>query len=143
MEIKSEQSTPTVEEGVTLIVEDEGNPIKEKPLLSVEGDASDIEEAAVAVKAPAAKPRKKVATKAKRKKPAAKSKRPKQAAKPVAKKEPLTADEIRETLTDVKTQIVEVGLEPAREAFSSWSETVRGAVGGFMSGLLGEKEKKK
>tara|TARA_R100001143_G_scaffold56654_1_gene53425 strand:+ start:613 stop:990 length:378 start_codon:yes stop_codon:yes gene_type:complete len=111
---------------------------------------SDVEEAASAVEEVAAKPKKVAAKKGtakkapvKRKKPTARSKRPKKAAEPVAKKEPLTADEIRETLTDVKTQIVAVGLEPAREAFSSWSETVRGAVGGFMSGLLGEKEKKK
>ena len=113
-------------------------------------DASVAEEAPAVVEAPPAKPKKVVAKKSatkkapvRRKNPTARSKRPQQAAKPVAKKEPLTTDEIRETLTDVKTQIVAVGLEPAREAFSSWSETVRGAVGGFMSGLLGEKEKKK
>ena len=113
-------------------------------------ETKDAEEAVSAAEAPAAKPKKVAAKKSsakkasvKRKKPTAKSKRPSKAPEPVAKKEPLTADEIRATFTDVKAQIVEVGLEPVTTALTSWSETVRGAFGGFMSGLLGEKEKKK
>ena len=152
METKLQQSsdTPEVKEEGTPIVEGGGNPTEKESLLGVGEVTSDVEEATAVIEAPVAKPKKVAAKKSttkkapvRRKKPTAKSKRPEQAAEPVAKKEPLTAAEIRETLTDAKTQIVEVGLEPVTTALTSWSETVRGAVGGFMSGLLGEKEKKK
>ena len=108
-------------------------------------ETKDVEETTTTVEAVVkptkATPKKKAPVR--RKKPTARSKRPRQAAKPVAKKEPLTTDEIRATLTDAKAQIVEVGLEPVTTALASWSSTIRGAVGGFMDGLLGEKEKKK
>ena len=145
METKLQQSsdTPEVKEEGAPIVESGGTPTEEESLLGVGEVTSDVEAAAVVVEAPTTKPRKKVATKAKRKKPTAKSKRPKQAAKPVVKETPLTADEIRVTLTNAKTQLVEVGLEPVTTALTSWSSTIRGAGGGFMDGLLGEKEKKK
>ena len=105
-----------------------------------------VEEATRVVKAVVDKPKKATPKKkavVKRKKPTAKSKRPKQTAEPVAKETPITTAEIRATLTDAKTQLVEVGLEPVTTALASWSSTIRGAVGGFMDGLLGEKEKKK
>ena len=104
-----------------------------------------VEEATRVVKAVVDKPKKATPKKkavVKRKKPATRSKRPRQAAKPVVKETPLTAAEIRETLTDAKTQLVEVGLEPVTTALASWSSTIRGAVGGFMDGLLNTKGKK-
>ena len=58
-----------------------------------------------------------------------------------AAKAPLTADEIRATLTDAKTQIVEVGLAPVTAALASWSETIRDTVSGALSGLLSNKKK--
>jgi len=105
-----------------------------------------VEEATRVVKAVVDKPKKATPKKkavVKRKKATAGSQRPKQADEPVVKETPLTAAEIRATLTDAKTQLVEVGLEPVTTALASWSSTIRGAVGGFMDGLLGEKEKKK
>jgi hypothetical protein len=65
-----------------------------------------------------------------------------QVAEPVVKETPITAAEIRETLTDAKTQLVEIGLEPVTTALASWSSTIRGAVGGFMDGLLNTRGKK-
>jgi hypothetical protein len=104
-----------------------------------------IEEATRVVKAVVDKPKKATPKKkavVKRKKPTAKSKRPRQTAEPVVKETPLTAAEIRETITDAKTQLVEVGLEPVTTALASWSSTIRGAVGGFMDGLLNTRGKK-
>ena len=110
---------------------------------------SDIEETVAAVEAPVAKPKKVAAKKSatkkvpvKRKKPTAKRQRPRKAAEPVVKETPITAAEIRETLTDAKTQLVEIGLEPVTTALASWSSTIRGAVGGFMDGLLNTRGKK-
>ena len=104
-----------------------------------------VEEAASAVGAVVDKPKKATPKKkavVKRKKPTARSKRPRQTAEPAVKETPLTAAEIREALTDAKTQLVEVGLEPVTTALASWSSTIRGAVGGFMDGLLNTKGKK-
>ena len=104
-----------------------------------------VEEATRVVKAVVDKPKKATPKKkavVKRKKATARSKRPKQAAEPVVKETPITAAEIRETLTDAKTQLVEIGLEPVTTALASWSSTIRGAVGGFMDGLLNTRGKK-
>ena len=105
-----------------------------------------VEEGASAVEAVVEpEPEKVVAKKkatTKRKKATAKSKRPMQAAEPVVKETSLTAAEIRTTLTDAKTQLVEIGLEPVTTALASWSSTIRGAVGGFMDGLLNTRGKK-
>ena len=104
-----------------------------------------VEEATRVVKAVVDKPKKATPKKkavVKRKKPTPRSKRPRQAAKPVVEETPLTAAEIRETLTDAKAQLVEVGLEPVTTALASWSSTIRGAVGGFMDGLLNARGKK-
>ena len=104
-----------------------------------------VEEAISVVEAVVDKPKKAAPKKkavVKRKKPTARSKRPRQAAEPVAKETPITTAEIRETLIDAKTQLVEVGLEPVTTALASWSSTIRGAVGGFMDGLLNTRGKK-
>ena len=104
-----------------------------------------VEEATRVVKAVVDKPKKATPKKkavVKRKKPTAGSQRPKQAAEPVVKETPITAAEIRETITDAKTQLVEIGLEPVTTALASWSSTIRGAVGGFMDGLLNTRGKK-
>ena len=92
------------------------------------------------VKPKKATPKKKAVVK--RKKATTRSQRPKQADEPVVKETPLTAAEIRETITDAKTQLVEIGLEPVTTALASWSSTIRGAVGGFMDGLLNARGKK-
>jgi len=116
-----------------------------KPDSPVEEGASVVEEVASAVEAVVDKPKKATPKKkavVKRKKPTARSKRPRQTAEPVVKETPLTAAEIRETITDAKTQLVEVGLEPVTTALASWSSTIRGAVGGFMDGLLNTRGKK-
>ena len=104
-----------------------------------------VEEATRVVEAVVDKPKKATPKKkavVKRKKATTRSKRPKQAAEPVVKETPITAAEIRETLTDAKTQLVEIGLEPVTTALASWSSTIRGAVGGFMDGLLNTRGKK-
>ena len=105
-------------------------------------ETKDAKEAAVAVKAPAAKPRKKVATKAKRKKPTAKSKRPTQAAKPVAPPPPpLTMKELKEQGVQAKQEIVSAVVEPALEAAGSLSQTIRDTIGGAFAGLLSRKKR--
>ena len=102
----------------------------------------DIEEATVVVEAPVAKPRKKVATKAKRKKPTAKSKRPKQAAKPVAPPPPpLTIKELKEQGVQAKQELVNAVVEPALEAAGSLSQTIRDTIGGAFAGLLSRKRR--
>ena len=111
-----------------------------KPDSPVEEGASLVEEAVKVVQAVVDKPKKatpKKKAQVKRKKAANKK-----LAEPVAKETPLTAAEIRETLTDAKTQLVEIGLEPVTTALASWSSTIRGAVGGFMDGLLHTRGKK-
>ena len=116
-----------------------------KPDSPVEEGASVVEEAARTVEALVDKPKKTTPKKkvvVTRKKPTPRSKRPKQTAEPVAKETPITTAEIRETLTDAKAQLVEVGLEPVTTALASWSSTIRGAVGGFMDGLLNTRGKK-
>ena len=105
-------------------------------------DASDIEEAAAAVEAPVAKPRKKVATKAKRKQPTAKSKRPRQVAKPVAPPPPpLTIKELKEQGVQAKQELVNAVVEPALEAAGSLSQTIRDTIGGAFAGLLSRKRR--
>jgi len=105
-------------------------------------DASDIEEAAAAVEAPTAKPRKKVAAKAKRKKPTAKKQRPKQAAKPVAPPPPpLTIKELKEQGAQAKQELVSAVIEPALEAAGSLSQTIRDTIGGAFAGLLSRKRR--
>ncbi len=87
-----------------------------------------------------ATPRKKAVVK--RKKPTPKKQRPRKVAAPVAPVPvPLTAAEIRETLTDARTQFVGVVAEPVTTALAAWSETARAAIGGFVEGLLGHKKK--
>ena len=116
-----------------------------KPDSPVEEGASVVEEVASAVEAVVDKPKKATPKKkavVKRKKATARSKRPRQVAEPVVKETPITTAEIRETLTDAKTQLVEIGLEPVTTALASWSSTIRGAVGGFMDGLLNTRGKK-
>ena len=109
----------------------------------------DIEEAAVAVEAPVAKPKKVVAKKratkkasVKRKKPTAKSKRPKQAAKPVAPPPPpLTLQELKEQGAQAKKELVSAVIEPALEAAGSLSQTIRDTIGGAFAGLLSRKRR--
>ena len=109
----------------------------------------DIEEAAVAVEAPVAKPKKVVAKKratkkasVKRKKPTAKSKRPKQAAKPVAPPPPpLTIKELKEQGVQAKQELVNAVVEPALEAAGSLSQTIRDTIGGAFAGLLSRKKR--
>ena len=109
----------------------------------------DIEEAAVAVEAPVAKPKKVVekkrATKkasVKRKTPTAKSKRPKQAAKPVAPPPPpLTIKELKEQGVQAKQELVNAVVEPALEAAGSLSQTIRDTIGGAFAGLLSRKKR--
>ena len=104
-----------------------------------------VEEATRVVKAVVDKPKKatpKKKAQVKRKKATKKKPAARQAAKPVVKETPLTTAEIRETITDARTQLVEVGLEPVTTALASWSSTIRGAVGGFMDGLLNTRGKK-
>ena len=105
-----------------------------------EGDGV-VQEAASAVEAPTAKPRKKVATKAKRKKPTAKSKRRKTAAKPVAPPPPLTLDELKEQGVQAKREIVSAVIEPAVEVVGSLSQTIRDTIGGAFAGLLSRKKR--
>jgi len=112
---------------------------------AVEEGSSDVEEAASVVEAVVDKPKKATSKKkavVKRKKATARSKRPRQATKPVVEPAPvpLTVDEVRKVAIEAKDQLVVVALEPAVEALASWSETIRGAVGGFMDGLLGKKK---
>ena len=113
-------------------------------------EVKDVEEAASAVEAPAAKPRKKVAAKmvtaktasVKRKTPTAKSKRPKQAAKPVAPPPPpLTIKELKEQGVQAKQELVSAVLEPALEAAGSLSQTIRDTIGGAFAGLLSRKRR--
>ena len=104
-----------------------------------------VEEATRVVEAVVDKPKKatpKKKAQVKRKKATKKKLAARQAAEPVVKETPLTTAEIRETLTDAKTQLVEIGLEPVTTALASWSSTIRGAVGGFMDGLLNTRGKK-
>ena len=104
-----------------------------------------VEEATMVVKAVVDKPKKatpKKKAQVKRKKATKKKLAARQAAEPVVKETPLTTAEIRETITDAKTQLVEIGLEPVTTALASWSSTIRGAVGGFMDGLLNARGKK-
>jgi outer membrane biosynthesis protein TonB len=104
-----------------------------------------VEEATRVVKAVVDKPKKatpKKKAQVKRKKATKKKPAARQAAKPVVKETPLTTAEIRETITDARTQLVEIGLEPVTTALASWSSTIRGAVGGFMDGLLNARGKK-
>ena len=112
-------------------------------------EVKDVEEAASAVEAPAAKPKKVAAKKVtakkapvKRKKPTAKSKRPKQAAKPVAPPPPpLTIKELKEQGAQAKQEIVSAVLEPALEAAGSLSQTIRDTIGGAFAGLLSRKRR--
>ena len=104
-----------------------------------------VEEATRVVEAVVDKPKKatpKKKAQVKRKKATKKKLAARQAAEPVVKETPITTAEIRETLTDAKTQLVEIGLEPVTTALASWSSTIRGAVGGFMDGLLNTRGKK-
>ena len=104
-----------------------------------------VEEATRVVKAVVDKPKKatpKKKAQVKRKKATKKKPAARQVAEPVVKETPLTTAEIRETITDAKAQLVEVGLEPVTTALASWSSTIRGAVGGFMDGLLNTRGKK-
>ena len=105
-------------------------------------ETKDAEEAVSVTEAPVAKPRKKVATKAKRKKPIAKSKRPKQAAKPVAPPPPpLTIKELKEQGAQAKQELVNAVIEPALEAAGSLSQTIRDTIGGAFAGLLSRKRR--
>ena len=113
-------------------------------------EVKDVEEAASAVEAPAAKPRKKVAAKkvtakkasVKRKKPIAKSKRPRKAAKPVAPPPPpLTIKELKEQGAQAKQELVSAVVEPALEAAGSLSQTIRDTIGGAFAGLLSRKKR--
>ena len=106
----------------------------------VEEGASLVEEAVKVVQAVVDKPKK--ATPKKKAQVKRKKATKKKLAEPVAKETPLTAAEIRETLTDAKTHLVAGGLEPVTTALASWSSTIRGAVGGFMDGLLNTRGKK-
>ena len=102
----------------------------------------DIEDATVVVEAPVAKPRKKVATKAKRKKPTAKSKRRKPAARPVAPPPPpLTLEELKEQGREAKQEVINAVVEPALEAVGSLSQTIRDTIGGAFAGLLSRKKR--
>ena len=104
-----------------------------------------IEEATRVVEAVVDKPKKatpKKKAQVKRKKATKKKPAARQTAEPVVKETPLTTAEIRETITDARAQLVEVGLEPVTTALTSWSSTIRGAVGGFMDGLLNTRGKK-
>jgi len=105
-------------------------------------ETKDAEEAVSTVEAPVAKPRKKVATKAKRKKPTAKSKRPRKAAKPVAPPPPpLTIKELKEQGAQAKQELVSAVVEPALEAAGSLSQTIRDTIGGAFAGLLSRKKR--
>ena len=112
-------------------------------------DASDVEETASAVEAPAAKPKKVAAKKSsakkasvKRKKSTAKSKRPKQAAKPVAPPPPpLTLEELKEQGREAKQEAINAVVEPALEAVGSLSQTIRDTIGGAFAGLLSRKKR--
>jgi hypothetical protein len=108
---------------------------------NVEEDAS-VVEVGVEPEKPTAKAKIPKKASVRRKKPTAKKQRPNKVAEPVAREPaPLTTDEIRATLTDVKTQVVEVGLAPVTAALSSWSETLRDTVSGALAGLLGGKKR--
>ena len=111
-------------------------------------EVKDVEEAASAVEAPAAKPKKVAAKKVtakkapvKRKKPTAKSKRSKTAAKPVAPPPPLTLDELKEQGVQAKREIVNAVVEPAVEVVGSLSQTIRDTIGGAFAGLLSRKKR--
>ena len=124
-----------------------------EPDQSTVGEGTSVEEAASPVESVAtpqkvrktaakAVPARKTASKpASRSKPKTKPrKRPKQTAEPVVK-QPLTKEELRETLDTAKTQIVASVVEPAAIALGSWSETVRDTISGALSGLLGSKKR--
>ena len=135
MEIKSD--TPAAEEPDTPIAGRDGIPTEEETIV-VEEIASPVE-AVVEPKPKKATPKKKATVK--RKKPTPRKQRPKQPAKSVKPTPvPLTVDEVRKVATEAKDQLVVVAVEPAVAAMSAWSETLRGAVGGFMDGLLGKKK---
>ena len=104
-------------------------------------EAKDVEEVTSTVEAPTAKPRKKVATKAKRKKPTAKKQRPKQAVKPVAPPPPLTFEELKEQGAQAKREVISAVLEPAVEVVGSLSQTIRDTIGGAFAGLLSRKKR--
>jgi hypothetical protein len=112
-------------------------------------DASDVEETASAVEAPAAKPKKVAAKKVtakkasvKRKKSTATKQRPKQAAKPVAPPPPpLTIKELKEQGAQAKQELVNAVIEPALEAAGSLSQTIRDTIGGAFAGLLSRKRR--
>jgi hypothetical protein len=108
-------------------------------------DVKDVEEAASAVEAPAAKPKKVAPEKkapVKRKNPTAKSKRPRKAAKPVAPPPPpLTLQELKEQGVQAKRELVSAVLEPALEAAGSLSQTIRDTIGGAFAGLLSRKRR--
>ena len=112
-------------------------------------ETKDVEEAASAVEAPAAKPKKVAAKKVtakkapvKRKNPTAKSKRPRKAAKPVAPPPPpLTLQELKEQGVQAKRELVSAVLEPALEAAGSLSQTIRDTIGGAFAGLLSRKRR--
>ena len=112
-------------------------------------DVKDIEEAASAVEAPAAKPKKVAAKKVtakkasvKRKKPTAKSKRPRKVARPVAPPPPpLTIKELKEQGAQAKQELVNAVVEPALEAAGSLSQTIRDTIGGAFAGLLSRKRR--
>ena len=105
-------------------------------------ETKDAEEAVSVAEAPVAKPRKKVATKAKRKKPTAKSKRPRKAARPVAPPPPpLTIKELKEQGAQAKQELVNAFVEPALEAAGSLSQTIRDTIGGAFAGLLSRKKR--
>ena len=112
-------------------------------------ETKDVEEAATAVEAPVAKPKKVAAKKGaakkapiKRKKPTAKSKRPTKAAKPVAPPPPpLTIKELKEQGAQAKQELVNAVIEPALEAAGSLSQTIRDTIGGAFAGLLSRKRR--
>lgn len=70
----------------------------------------------------------------------AKKQRPKKAAVPVARR-PLTGGEVRETVSEVKSEIVLTVVEPIQDALIAWSETIRKTVGGALDGLLSRRRK--
>ena len=112
---------------------------------SDEEGASHVEEVASVVDS-ASKPNKAAAEKkapVRRKKATAKSKRRKAAAEPVAKptEQPLTMQEVGESLGKAKAELVGAIAEPALKALGRWSEMARDALSGAVGGFLGNKKR--
>ena len=112
-------------------------------------ETKDVEEAAITVETPPAKPAKVAAKKSsakkatvKRKPKVATSKRRKPVARPVAPPPPpLTLQELKEQGVQAKQELVSAVLEPALEAAGSLSQTIRDTIGGAFAGLLSRKRR--